>query len=219
MKNFLTLSILSLTLMAAQVVYAEVDIQAVQEAVKAGLAEKTKITGTLDLYDANIDQVRNLKMLKFNDGVAEETGSFVASVHFRDNATGDLLNLNVTVIREDGELKVSNWSIGAIVQEQQGTDEELANKEYTDADIQEVMKAYLDKQAKFMGYFNVFDQAANTLRNLKLVEFDAKVRKFGVLYISTAKCLDVKTENSVKVDVTVENNAGVLSVKTMKIKK
>jgi hypothetical protein len=188
----------------------------VHKVIQDHVKDKSKVTGTLDIFDSDADKVRNLKMLEFHDGVAQDGMNYTVCVDFRDNSTGDIVDVDFVVLEADGSLEVREYSIHKITENTMK--EEMANKTYTDEDIQNVMKSYLDQKSKFTGTFDIYDEQKGKMLKLEFVDINPEIRKFGKLNISTVNFKDSESGNPVKIDLTVENNNGALAVKTVRIK-
>ena len=185
-----------------------------KEIVKKALWEHVKTTGTLDLFDKDINAVRNLRMMDFQGDVVREDKQLKANVDYRDIKTGDIVTINVVVVQNDSGWAVTDTVIGS-VKEMAKTDE---NKAYTDEEIQKFMKDYLDAQVKFTGTLMLFDEERGKMRKLELGILDGEVRRLGTLGISRATFKDKDSGETLGVDVTVENKKGKLDVQALRIR-
>ncbi len=171
---------------------AETDIS-----VEEYLKQRAKMTGTVDVFDVDLDKVRHLKVMEITD----------EAVVTRDVDRGDTVKLNVV----PGEsIKIVSVEVFA--------DQVDMNKEFTDEEIQTAMRGYFEKRSKITGTYMQYDEAAGKMRNLKFESLDPEIRKFGKLSISTATFTDDKSSETVKIDITVVKENGMLSVKSAKIK-
>jgi len=183
--------------------------------IKDALKEKTKRTGTLDLYDVKSDGVRNLRLIDFSDEPVAEGDRVSAHVNFRDINTGDVVNLKITVEDDQGQKTITETEIVSV---EELTPEADPNKVYTDQEVQDAMRFYLDKQAEFTGFVMLFDEKEEKMRNLKLTEMLPEVRRLGNTYISTAVFADADSGEKIEIDITVKNTEGQLDVKRMRIR-
>lgn len=183
--------------------------------IKDALKEKTKRTGTLDLYDVKLDGVRNLRLIDFSDEPVAEGGRVSAHVNFRDINTGDVVNLKITVEDDQGQKTITETEIVSV---EVLTPEADPNKVYNDQEVQDAMRFYLDKQAEFTGFVMLFDEKEEKMRNLKLTEILPEVRRLGNTYISTAVFADADSGEKIEIDITVKNTDGELDVKRMRIR-
>lgn len=187
--------------------------QGVEMIVRSDIKKRALMSGTLDLYDGKIDKVRNLsllEMLKDEKSKADQTDSLT----FRDMNSGAIVTVKAQLAKKNGTLIVENYQILKV--------EELVKKnveamEYVDAEVQKFMMEYLKNQAKFSGYFNIYDEKNSKLRKLTPIQFQKKVRKFGILLISRVECTDTESKEKLEIDVTVENKEGSLKIKSMRI--
>jgi hypothetical protein len=98
----------------------------------------------------------------------------------------------------------------------ENTEEKTA---YTEEEVQDFMKDYLAQRAQFTGTFDIFDEKANSMRNLEIGSFKGKLRNFGSLYIATIEATDINTKDVVNLDITAQIKDGSLVVKTVKFAK
>lgn len=191
-----------------------------QKTVDEYLKSKIRISGSLDLYDSNIDKVRNLRLIKLNEKSFEpDDDKFRLKGDFRDISSGDILELEFHFMNEGGELIVDDVEIGAVKAAPKKAKEKAEKKKYTPEEAKDAMNAYINKKARFTGTYGLFDPKTEKLRQLELIEMDEKVRNFGVLYINTMKFKDVNTNETIVADMTMTAKEGDLKMKTMKIKK
>ncbi|MGE0269526.1 MAG: hypothetical protein AB7S78_13840 [Candidatus Omnitrophota bacterium] len=191
-----------------------------QEVVEQYLKEKTKISGSLDLYDGSIDKVRNLKLMGLIlDSLMSVDGQYTLESDFRDLNSGDIVSLKITLAEEKRKLSVKEAMITGVKEKAEQKDPEAANKIFTHEEALIAMKNYIEKMSKFGGTFGLFDPANEKYRQLKLIKIDEKIRNFGILYISTVDFEDVDTKEKVIVDLTVYNKEGELDIKSLRIKK
>ena len=215
----LLLSVILLNLTGLQASAQEaVDPAGVQTAVDQALNEKVIQSGTLDLYDAKIDQVRNLRKIKRHDEVIEGDGNYYVLIDFRDINTGDVVTVEAEVNEEDGEFLTENFTIKDV----QALNSGAASQEdqtYTDEQIQAFMKEYIVKQTEFNdGLLMLYDQDAEKMRNLKLLELNPEVRRLGILNSSSSTFQDADSGETLDIDIAVENKKGKLNIQALRIR-
>jgi len=185
--------------------------------VKADLKERTKMSGTLDLYDADKNRVRNLRIQPVPEQISMKNNEYTALLTFRDVTSGEMVEVNSLVVKDGAE-----WSVKELmmigVKEKAKEDESAAKKEYSDEEIQKEMKNYLDSQVKFSDHLMLFDEERSKMRNLDLVELKPEVRRLGILNISRANFKDADSKEMLGIDVTVENRKGQLKVQSLRIR-
>ncbi|GEM_PF-2133560 len=184
------------------------------EAVKAVIKGRSKSTGSMDIYDSKIEKVRNLDLMNLQPTVAKDGDDQVVTGDFRDTKSGDVVTLEIKVGGVEGAYEIKDTAI-TNAQAPQAVKEE--KKDYTDEEIQNFMKDYITIQAQTTGTFDLFDEKLGKMRNLEFVKLDEKVRRYGVIGISTAEFKDKNSGDTVLVDVNTENKNG-LSVTAMRIK-
>lgn len=184
------------------------------EAVKAAIKDRSKTAGTLDIYDSKIEKVRNLDLMNLQPTVTKDGDDEVVTGDFRDTKSGDVVTLAIKVANADGAYKIKDTLI-TNAQAPQAAKEE--KKDFTDGELQDFMKDYITAQAQTTGTFDLYDEKLEKMRNLELVKLDEKVRRYGIVGISTAEFKDKNSGDAVMVDVNTENKNG-LSVTAMRIK-
>lgn len=198
---------------------ADVAATDVLQTVRDHLKGKMKASGTLDLYDNQEDKVRNLRTLKFPETIELKDGAYLAVIEYMDTKDGAKVLVGAVVEEKDNVLAVSELKIREVQAVAAKQAAQTIKKEYTDADIQQVMTAYLDQQTKFSGSLPLFDAQGNKLRKLALIKLDPQVRKLGIYNISGAEFKDVESNDKLDVDITVENKKGQLAVQSLRIRK
>lgn len=192
---------------------AGADETATKKTVDDYLKSKTQYTGTMDIYDKDLDQVRRLRALEGESPDEEmETG---VTRRFRDTSSGDIITVRFDLEGDGDEIEVSGIEMVSV---EKPAPRSVEKKEYTDEEIQQEMKDYIAKMSRFTGTYDVFDPKIEKMRKMELLEFEPKVRRFGILRISTATFHDETMNKKVKVDIQVENKDGELSVKQVLIK-
>ncbi len=211
MKNKIFKIILTLLFLSPTFCYAlDSQNQEMPIVIEKIINEKSKLTGTLDFFDEKENRVRNLKLLKVID--EKETQ---AQAEFRDNSSGDIVTVNFILTKDNGQLTITKMTITDI---KPNVAKVSADTIYTDAQIQEVMTTYIIAKSQFTETFDIFDEAKNQMRKLKLITLDPAVRRYGTTLISTGTFTDTQTQQEVKIDITVENNNGELSVQGVRFK-
>jgi hypothetical protein len=176
------------------------------DAVKAEIKNKSKTSGTLDVFDNKTQKVRTLDLIGL-----KETGKDTVTGDFRDTKTGDVVT---------AEVKVTNGKVGDfnIVKAEPPKPVQQAKKDYTDKELQDFMKEYIDTQAAGTGVFQLFDEKTKKMRQLQFVKLQEKVRRYGIIGISTAEFKEKDTGNTVLADINVENKKEGLEVTAVRIK-
>ncbi|MCA9401074.1 MAG: hypothetical protein KC713_05570 [Candidatus Omnitrophica bacterium] len=195
----------------------DVDFTAIKNVAMNYIKEKSMISGSIDLYDQTINAVRNFDFLKLSDDISYENDMIKVPGEFRDKATGDLATLALMINKGDDGLKVENIQILDIT-ESQTPQEDTTEKEYSDEDIRNFVQEHINKLSKFMGYFNLYDEDKDRLRNLVPGELSAEVRKFGALGIVSLSAEDQESGESLVIDITTRKESGVLTIDSMRIK-
>jgi hypothetical protein len=182
-----------------------VETSAAVNAVKAEVTERSKATGTMDVYDGKIQKVRTLDLMDLKDAGDKVTGQF------RDTKSGDVVTAEVKVT--DG--KVGDFEITGAEAPQAA---KAAKKDYTDKEIQDFMKEYIDTQSAGTGVFLLFEEKTKKMRNLELIKLQEKVRRYGIIAITTAEFKEKDTGDTILADVNVENKKEGLEVTAVRIK-
>ena len=185
--------------------------------VEAEVKAKTLQSGTLDLYDEDINKVRNLRMTKAYKEVTQRGDRYYVLFDCRDVQMGDIVQIEGQVFGEDSSYEVEKFNIKNV--QALVNDQTQANKEFTDEEIQAAMRQYFDQQRQFTdGKVMLFDQTNNQMRYLELRELNPEVRRMGIFYNSRAKFVDVNTGDILAVDIAVENKKGRLNVQALRIR-
>jgi hypothetical protein len=189
----------------------------VLDAVKRDLKKKTRNSGTLDIYDKDKDAVRNLRADKTHEEVAEQDGKYLTTADYRDIKTGDVAQVEIEVVQEGEEYLVKDIRIKGVQALKQ--DEASEAKQYSDDEVQAFMRDYLKKQTEFTdGLVMLFDKDNDKMRKLKLTELKKEVRRMGIFYISRAQFEDADTDETLSIDISVENIKGKLNTQALRIR-
>lgn len=192
----------------------------VDSKVRGYLMEKTKFSGSLDIYDGELDKVRNLKLINLRrDSLAGDGPEYEIGADFRDLSTGDIMDVLIRLAEDAGDLDVEEIMIKGVKYKKKEKDPELVNKKFSDKEVKDYIKDHIAKRSKFGGTYGVFDKDNEVYRQLNLIGLGDDVRNFGILYINTVEFEDDKTGEKISVDLTLENKDGALDVKTVRIKK
>ncbi|MFA5259747.1 MAG: hypothetical protein WC450_00805 [Candidatus Omnitrophota bacterium] len=190
---------------------------AVLEAAQAALREKTIQSGTLDIYDANLNEVRNLQRIDVSDEVSEADGVYTVLADYRDMNNGDIVTLEVSLAAEGDGYKAKDIKIKSFKAIEK--DESLKDKTYTDDEIRDFMLNALKKQGQFSdGKIMLFDEDAAKMRNLELIELKGDVRRMGIFYNCRGDFKDADSGDLLGVDVAVENQDGRLALQALRIR-
>lgn len=186
------------------------------ETAKDKLKERTAQSGTLDIYDSDKNQVRNLRLITVQD-VVEKDGAYVIVADYRDIQSGDIVNVEADMVSAEEDFLVKGVRIKGVQAINEGAGE--GAQEYTDDEIQAFMREYVEKQGKFNnGRIMLFDKDNEKMRNLELTELKAEVRRMGIFYSSSSKFADVDTNDILDIDISVENKNGKLKVQALRIR-
>lgn len=194
----------------------EPSLPAIQEVVTQNLQERTKLSGTLDLMDPQTNKIRNLKMVNFEDKIEHKDSMLVAFIDQRDIKTGDLVSTAVNLEGKDGKLMVKDYTIVKVMPAAVKTVD--PNKTFSDGEILEFMMEYLKSQAQQTGSVSLFDEQKNQLRDLELVKMDEKLRRLGIIYITSAEFKDKTSAEVCMVDITVNNKKGELEIQSLRLR-
>ena len=187
------------------------------EVAKDKLKEKTMQSGTLDIFDNDSDQVRNLRLIKLYDNVVENEGKYSVVADYRDINTGDIVKVEVDIVSGEEDFVIGGLRIKDVLEMEEGDDQEA--REYTDSEIQAVMMDYIEKQGQFTdGKVMLFDKDNEKMRNLELTELKEEVRRMGIFYSSSSKFVDADTDDILDIDISVENKKGKLKVQALRIR-
>jgi len=190
------------------------DDQDILAAVTQELEQKTLYSGTLDLYDPDLDAVRNLRALSSPERVQRRDDVTAVMVDYRDINSGDIVTVAVLIVpHEDGGYAVGDLKIAGIEPVQKNIQEE-----YSDSDIQDFMKGYIEQQTKFTGDMMLYDEEREVMRHLTLQQLNPEVRRMGILYISRGVFKDIETGAILGVDLTVKNTDGQLVMDAVRIR-
>src|SRR3989338_4066563 len=115
-----TLAVLSF-LIFVTVCSAQPSPQDPASVVKNYLTDKTKNSGTFDIYDESIKKVRNLRVIDVPVKIEKDKDGFTAAQIYRDINSGEIVELQFLVGNKAGNLTVDEVKIGqatAITKEQ-----------------------------------------------------------------------------------------------------
>ena len=190
---------------------------AVRLAIDNELEKKKIQSGTLDIYDGDIDAVRNLRMIKSYEDITEKKGEYFALIDYRDTNMGDIVIVEVKVVGQSGVFSVEEFRIAEVAKIDSGSSDE--KKEYSDREIQDFMREYVKKQTQFNdGKLMLFDKDAEKMRSLELVEIKPEVRRMGIFNSSSSQFKDVDSGDILDIDIAVEIKKGKLSLQALRIR-
>ena len=187
----------------------------VLDAVKAEIKNRSKTSGTLDIYDAKIDKVRTLDLMNLKETVAQDGDNQTATGDFRDTKSGDVVTIEIKITGMEGAYQVGDFNITG-AQAPQAVKAE--KKDYTDEEIQNFMKEYITTQSQGTGTFDLYDEKLQKMRNLEFGKLQEKLRRYGIIAIATAEFKDKTSGDGVLADINVENQNTGLSVTAVRIK-
>ena len=182
-----------------------------EKAVTDYLLEKSKLSGTLDIMDEKSNTIRNLRLISIQK--ESLAGSSMPLVDFRDINSGEIVTVELKL--HGGKIE-SSQVINVTPAESIILD---PNKVFTDDEVQDFIKEYINTQAHLSGSFSLFDEGAKRLRNLELISLDSQLRRLGILFICSAEFKDSENKDTLQVDVTVENQKGKLQIQALRIRK
>jgi hypothetical protein len=176
------------------------------DAVKAEIKNKSKTSGTLDIFDNKTQKVRTLDVIGL-----KETAKDTVTGDFRDTKTGDVVTVEVKV----ADNKVGDFNI---TKAEPPKPVQTAKKDYTDQELQDFMKEYISTQAAGTGTFQLFDEKTQKMRKMEFIKLQEKVRRYGIIGISTAEFKEKDTGDTILADMNVENKKEGLEVTAVRIK-
>ena len=185
--------------------------------IQQELQKRTIQSGTLDLYDEEINKVRNLRIIKEADGITERDGKYFSMIEYRDINEGDIVSVEVEVSKTGDDLSVQTFRIKDVQPLNEGESQEA--KEYTDEEVQIFIKEYLKRQTQFNdGKLMLFDKDVGQMRNLELIKLSEEVRRLGVYMSSSSQFKDVDSGEVLDIDISVEIKNGKLSLQALRIR-
>lgn len=187
--------------------------QVVMDAIKSDITERRKASGKLDIFDGKINKVRTLDFMEFKPDTKQDGDMQLVQADFRDTTTGDIVTMDIKVAKDNNAHIVKDMTIASVV----APVVKEVKKEFTEEEIKSFMLEYIDTQAQATGTFDLYDEKTQKMRNLQFVKLDEKLRRYGIIAISTAEFKDKNTGDTVMVDVNTENKEG-LSVTAMRLK-
>ncbi|MCK5081884.1 MAG: hypothetical protein KAR31_03160, partial [Candidatus Omnitrophica bacterium] len=81
------------------------------EVAQDKLKEKTLHSGTLDIFDNDRGQVRNLRLIKMHDTVVEKEGGYLIATDYRDINTGDIVEVEIELVSSEEDFIIGNIRI------------------------------------------------------------------------------------------------------------
>lgn len=187
--------------------------QAIMDAVKADIAERRKASGKLDIFDGKTNKVRTLDFIEFKSGTKQDGDMQLVQADFRDTTTGDVVTMDIKITKDKDAYVVKDMAIASVA----APAAKEVKKDYTDEEVKSFMHDYIDTQSQATGTFDLYDEKAKKMRNLQFVKLGDKLRRYGIIAISTAEFKDKNSGDTVMVDVNTENKEG-LSVTAMRLK-
>jgi hypothetical protein len=211
------------SLRAAEPQHKQVDetvYERIQAVIQAYLKEKTLSSGTLDIYDDAVNAVRHLRAVESKKEVKRDGENYVSLLDYRDVSSGALVTVAFMVKEAAaGGLVVENLKIEKVADLTKPQEEIDENKKYSDAQVQEFMRNYVEKQSKFTDYIFLFDEERDTMRKLKLIKLKDEVRRMGIMSVSTGEFQDTISGDTVIIDISVVNKKGQLRIQNLLIRK
>ena len=87
-------------------IHAEPTAENIRSTMKAYVVEQSEETGSFDILDPETDTVRNLTLVRVHERVGKTGDYYYSCADFTDTNTGELLDLDLDVEHENGELGV-----------------------------------------------------------------------------------------------------------------
>jgi hypothetical protein len=187
--------------------------QALMDAIKADITERRKASGKLDIFDGTINKVRTLDLIEFKADPKQDGDMQLVQADFRDTTSGDIVTMDIKVTKDNDVYTVKEMTIASVA----APAVKEIKKEYTEEEVKSFIQEYIDTQSQATGTFDLYDEKTQKMRNLQLVKLGEKLRRYGIIAISTVEFTDKNTGDTVMVDVNTENKEG-LSVTAMRLK-
>ena len=108
--------------------YTEPTAQNIRQSMKNYVMEKSKGTGTFDVYDPEIGKTRKLSLVRVHERVGKTSNYYYSCADFKDTKTGELLDLDLDVEHKDGKLSVVDVRIHKVSGKERYTYDENANR-------------------------------------------------------------------------------------------
>lgn len=83
----------------------------IRAAMSNYVAEKSKKTGTFDIYDKEGGKDRKLSLVNVHERVGKTGNYYYSCADFKDTQSGEMLDLDLDVQNKDGELSVEDARI------------------------------------------------------------------------------------------------------------
>lgn len=78
----------------------------IRSAMSGYVAEKSKKTGTFDIYDKQARKARKLSLVRVHERVGKTGNYYYSCADFKDIESGEMLDLDLDVSYKNGKLKV-----------------------------------------------------------------------------------------------------------------
>lgn len=83
----------------------------IRAAMSGYVAETSKKTGTFDVYDKEAGKTRNLSLIKVHERAGKTGNYYYSCADFRDTGSNEMLDLDLDVANNNGELSVKDVRI------------------------------------------------------------------------------------------------------------
>lgn len=83
----------------------------IRAAMSGYVAEKSKKTGTFDIYDKEAGKDRKLSLIKVHERVGKTGNYYYSCADFKDTQSGEMLDLDLDVQNKGGKLSVKDVRI------------------------------------------------------------------------------------------------------------
>jgi hypothetical protein len=107
---------------------AQPTAQNIRQTMKDYVLEKSKKTGTFDLYDTETGKTRKLSLVRVHERVGKTGDYYYSCADFTDTETGKLLDLDLDVEHKNGELSVVDVRIHKVSGKERYTYDEDDNR-------------------------------------------------------------------------------------------
>lgn len=108
--------------------YVEPTSQNIRQAMENYVMEKSKKTGTFEVYDPEINKTRKLSLVRVHERVGKTGDYYYSCADFTDEDTGKLLDLDLDVEHKDGNLSVVDVRIHKVDGNERYTYDENDNR-------------------------------------------------------------------------------------------
>jgi len=101
---------------------------AIREAMKDYVMDKSKATGTFDVVDPETGEIRKLELIRVHERVGKTGNYYYSCADFKDTTSGQMLDLDLDVANKDGKLSVVDVRIHKLEGKERYTYDENDNR-------------------------------------------------------------------------------------------